>query len=466
MVVIGSMIGSGIFLVSADMSRTIGSPGWLLVAWALAGVLTIVGALSYGELAAMMPRAGGQYVYLREAFSPLWGFLYGWTLFLVIQSGTIAAVAVGFGRFFGVLLPWIADDHYLIPPIHISAGYAVSLSTTQLVGILLIALLTWTNTRGLEYGRIIQNIFTTTKSGALVALVLLGILVGWNSTAVSDNFGALWTVRSAAPIVPGLSAMTAFGLFVAICVAQTGSLFSADAWNNITFTAGEVKDPRRNIPLSLAFGTFVVIALYLLANVAYLVTLPFEAVQHAPADRVATAALNVVFPGLGATIMAIAIMVSTFGCNNGLILAGARAYYAMARDGLFFRSSGELNDAKVPARGLVLQGIWAAALVLPRTYDVTSGTYGNLYSNLLDYVISAALIFYILTIAGVFRLRRTRPDAERPYRAFGYPIVPALYIVGAATILFVLFIYKTSTTWPGLVIVLLGVPVYFAWRKR
>lgn len=466
MVVIGSMIGSGIFLVSADMGRTIGSPGWLLVAWALAGVLTIVGALSYGELAAMMPRAGGQYVYLREAFSPLWGFLYGWTLFLVIQSGTIAAVGVGFGRFFGVLLPWIADDHYLIRPIHISTGYAVSLSTTQLVGVVLIALLTWTNTRGLEYGRIIQNIFTTTKSGALVALVLLGILVGWNSTAVSDNFGALWTVRSAAPIVPGLSAVTAFGLFVAICVSQTGSLFSADAWNNITFTAGEVKDPRRNIPLSLAFGTFVVISLYLLANVAYLVTLPFEAVQHAPADRVATAALNVVFPGLGATIMAIAIMISTFGCNNGLILAGARAYYAMARDGLFFRSAGELNDAKVPAWGLVLQGIWAAALVLPRTYDVTSGTYGNLYSNLLDYVISAALIFYILTIAGVFRLRRTRPDADRPYRAFGYPIVPALYIVGAATILLVLFIYKTSTTWPGLVIVLLGVPVYFAWRKR
>jgi basic amino acid/polyamine antiporter, APA family len=466
MVVIGSMIGSGIFLVSADMSRTIGSPGWLLVAWALAGVLTIVGALSYGELAAMMPRAGGQYVYLREAFSPLWGFLYGWTLFLVIQSGTIAAVGVGFGRFFGVLLPWIADDHYLIRPIHISTGYAVSLSTTQLVGVVLIALLTWTNTRGLEYGRIIQNIFTTTKSGALVALVLLGIFVGWNSTAVSDNFGAPWTVRSAAPIVPGLSAVSAFGLFVAICVAQTGSLFSADAWNNITFTAGEVKDPRRNIPLSLAFGTFVVISLYLLANVAYLVTLPFEAVQHAPADRVATATLNVVFPGLGATIMAIAIMISTFGCNNGLILAGARAYYAMARDGLFFRSAGELNDAKVPAWGLVLQGIWAAALVLPRTYDVTSGTYGNLYSNLLDYVISAALIFYILTIAGVFRLRRTRPDADRPYRAFGYPIVPALYIVGAATILLVLFIYKTSTTWPGLVIVLLGVPVYFAWRKR
>jgi len=365
-----------------------------------------------------------------------------------------------------VLVPWIADDHYLIRPIHLSAGYALSLSTTQLVGVLMIALLTWTNTRGLEYGRIIQNIFTTTKSGALAALILLGILVGWNSTAVSDNFGALWTVRSAAPIVPGLSAVTVFGLFVAICVAQTGSLFSADAWNNITFTAGEVKDPRRNIPLSLALGTIAVITLYLLANVAYLVTLPFDALQHAPGDRVATATLNVIFPGLGATIMAIAIMISTFGCNNGLILAGARAYYAMARDGLFFRSSGELNQAKVPAWGLILQGVWAAALVLPRTYDVTTGTYGNLYSNLLDYVISAALIFYILTIAGIFRLRRTRPAAERPYRAFGYPIVPALYIVGAATILVVLFIYKTATTWPGLVIVLLGVPVYFAWRKR
>jgi basic amino acid/polyamine antiporter, APA family len=466
MVVVGSMIGSGIFLVSADMARTIGSPGWLLVAWVLTGVLTIVGALSYGELAAMMPRAGGQYVYIREAFSPLWGFLYGWTLFLVIQTGTIAAVAVGFGRYFGAFVPWIADDHYLIRPIHLSTGYAVSLSTTQLVGVALIALLTWTNTRGLEYGRIIQNIFTTTKSGALAALILLGLFVGRNSAAVSDNFGALWSVRSASPIVPGLSAITTFGLFVAICVAQTGSLFSADAWNNITFTAGEVKEPRRNIPLSLALGTIVVISLYLLANVAYLVTLPFEAVQHAPADRVATSTLNVIFPGSGTTIMAVAIMISTFGCNNGLILAGARAYYAMARDGLFFRSAGQLNDAKVPAWGLVLQGVWAAALVLPRTYDVATNTYGNLYSNLLDYVISAALIFYILTIAGVFRLRRTRPNAERPYRAFGYPVVPALYILGAATILIVLFIYKTSTTWPGLVIVLLGVPVYFAWRRR
>jgi basic amino acid/polyamine antiporter, APA family len=466
MVVVGSMIGSGIFIVSADMARTIGSPGWLLIAWGVAGALTIVGALSYGELAAMMPKAGGQYVYLREAFSPMWGFLYGWTLFLVIQTGTIAAVAVGFARYFGAMVPWIADDRYLIAPVHLTEGYALSLSTTQLVGVLLIALLTWTNTRGLEYGRIIQNVFTTAKTGSLAALILLGLLVGWNSTAVSDNFGQFWTVRGASPVVPGLSATTAFGLFIAVCVAQTGSLFSADAWNNITFTAGEVRDPRRNIPLSLALGTITVIGLFILANVAYLATLPFEAIQHAPADRVATATLNVVFPGTGTTIMAIAIMISTFGCNNGLILAGARAYYAMARDGLFFRSAGELNSAKVPAWGLVFQGLWAVALVLPRTYDPATGAYGNLYSNLLDYVISAALIFYILTIAGVFRLRKTRPDIERPYRAVGYPIVPALYIAGAATILAVLFVYRTATTWPGLIIVLLGVPVYFAWRPR
>ena len=466
MVVVGSMIGSGIFIVSADMARNIGSAGWLFGAWILTGVLTVVGALSYGELAAMMPRAGGQYVYLREAFSPLWGFLYGWTLFLVIQTGTIAAVSVGFARYFGVLLPWIADEHYLIAPIHLSTGYALSLSTTQLVGILLITLLTWTNTRGLQYGRIIQNVFTTAKTGALLGLILVGLLLGWNQTDVADNFGNLWDARGAVDLVPGLSAVTALGLFVAVCVSQTGSLFSADAWNNITFTAGEVKDPRRNVPLSLALGTAVVIGLFLLANVAYLVTLPLDQIQHAPGDRVATATLNAIFPGLGATIMAIGIMISTFGCNNGLILAGARAYYAMARDGLFFGASGELNDAKVPAWGLLFQGLWAALLVLLRTYDPATRAYGNLYNNLLDYVISAALIFYILTIAGIFRLRSTRPDAERPYRALGYPVVPALYIAGAAAILLVLFIYRPATTWPGLVIVLLGVPVYFAWKPK
>src|SRR5262245_1474832 len=424
MIVVGAMIGSGIFIVSADMARNIGSPGWLLGAWLLTGLLTVVGALSYGELAAMMPRAGGQYVYLREAFSPLWGFLYGWTLFLVIQTGTIAAVSVGFARYFGALVPWIRDDNYLIAPVHVSTGYALSLSTTQLVGILLIVLLTWTNTRGLEYGRIIQNVFTTAKTGALIGLIVVGVLLGWNATAVADNFWNLWTPRPTVDIVPGLTAVTAFGLFVAVCVSQTGSLFSADAWNNITFTAGEVKDPRRNIPLSLALGTFTVIALYLLANVAYLATLPFDQIQHAPGDRVATATLDAIFPGLGGTIMAIGIMISTFGCANGLILAGARASYAMARDGLFFRAAAQLNDRKVPAAALVLQGLWAAFLVLPRTYNPATRAYGNLYNDLLAYVISAALIFYILTIAGIFRLRQTRPDADRPYRAFGYPIVP------------------------------------------
>jgi APA family basic amino acid/polyamine antiporter len=466
MVVVGSMIGSGIFIVSADMARVLGSPGWLLLAWAFTGVLTITAALSYGELAAMMPRAGGQYVYLREAFSPLWGFLYGWTLFMVIQTGTIAAVAVAFARFMGLLIPSISETHYLVPPIHLSERYAVSLSSAQFVGVALIALLTWTNTRGLEYGKVVQNIFTTAKTGALLALIALGIFVGWNSGAVSANFGDLWTPRGQVDVAAGLSAASAFGLFVALCVAQTGSLFSSDAWNNITFTAGEVRDPRRNIPLSLALGTIVVIGLYLLANVAYLVTLPLPAIQHAPADRVGTATLDAIFPGLGATIMAVAIMISTFGCNNGLILAGARAYYAMARDGLFFERVGTLNAAKVPAWGLVIQGLWAAALVLPRTFDPATGAYGNLYSNLLDYVVSAALVFYILTIAGVFRLRRTRPDVPRPYKAFGYPLVPALYILGAGSVLTVLFLYRTATTWPGLIIVLLGVPVYFVWHGR
>ena len=471
-IVAGSMIGSGIFIVSAEMARQVGSPGWLLVAWIVTGLLTVIGALSYGELAAMMPKAGGQYVYLREAFSPMWGFLYGWTLFMVIQTGTIAAVAVGFARYFGVMWPTLSENNYIVRPIHLGSSYAISLSTAQLVGLLLIVLLTWMNTRGLKLGKFVQNVFTFAKTAALIALIVLGVVVGWNATAAHANFGDLWTVRGKLQAVGpgGLTAITTFGLFVGICVSQTNSLFSADAWNNITFTAGEVKNPKRNIPLSLAFGTSLVIALYLLANVAYLVTLPFETIQTVPSDRVASATADVIFPGLGATIMAVFIMVSTFGCNNGLILAGARAYWAMARDGLFFRSAGELNNKHVPAWGLVIQGIWAAALVLPRTItgtNVATGepTYGNLYGDLLTYVISAALIFYILTIAGIFRLRRTRPDVERPYRAFGYPIVPALYIVGAAVILVVLLIYQTAATWPGLIIIGTGIPVFFIWRR-
>ncbi len=465
MVVVGSMIGSGIFIVSADMARLLGSPGWLLLAWVITGLLTIGAALAYGELAAMMPRAGGQYIFLREAFSPLWGFLYGWTLFTVIQAGTIAAVAVAFARFTGVVFPAIAEDRYLIAPIHISSGYALSLSTAQLLGVLLIALLTWTNTRGLEYGRVVQNVFTTAKTGALLALIGTGLFLGWNADAVTANFGNLWEPRGVVELAPSLTAATVFGLFVAMGIAQTGSLFSSDAWHNICFTAGEVKDPRRTLPRSLVLGTVIVTALYVLSNIAYLVTLPLASIQSAPSDRVATLLIDTVFPGIGAVVMAVAIMVSTFGCENGLILAGARAYYAMARDGLFFKRAAELNEARVPAFGLVLQGVWAVLLVLPRTYNVSTGTYGNLYSNLLDYVISAALLFYALTVAGLFRLRFTRPDAPRPYKAFGYPVVPALYIVGALSILLVLFAYRPATTWPGLVIVLTGVPVYLLARR-
>src|SRR5437588_1550799 len=344
MLVAGSMIGSGIFIVSSIIARQVGSPGWLLIVWLVTGLLTLMAALSYGELAAMMPKAGGQYVYLREAFSPLWGFLYGWTLFLVIQTGTIAAVAVGFARYTGVLIPWFSESNYVIAPIRVFGGYAISLSTAQCLGLAMIALLTYMNTRGLNLGKIVQNIFTTAKTGALIALILLGIAVGLKSGVGAENFHNFWQLRGGLQDVgPGLTAATAFGPSVGVSVAQTNSLFSADAWNNITFTAGEVKDPPRNIPLSLAFGTFLVIGLYLLANVAYLAALPFAAIQNAPSDRVASETANVIFPGAGATIMAVAIMISTFGCNNGLILAGARAYYAMARDGLFFRRVGELN---------------------------------------------------------------------------------------------------------------------------
>jgi basic amino acid/polyamine antiporter, APA family len=466
MVVAGSMVGSGIFIVSAEMARYLGSAGWLLAAWLVTGLMTVTGALSYGELASMMPRAGGQYVYLREAFSPLWGFLYGWTLLLVIQTGTIAAVGIGFARFLGLFVPQISETNYIIAPVHVTSGYALSLSTAQLVAIFLIVLLTWTNTRGLQYGKIIQNIFTTTKMAALFGLIVVGLLLGWNVQAIHANFGAnFWMPRDLTPISAGLTAATVFGMFIAICVSQTGSLFAADAWNNITFTAGEVKNPKRNIPLSLALGTGLVILLYTLANVAYLVTLRFEEIQHAPADRVGTAALQAIFPGSGAAIMAVLIMISTFGCMNGLILAGARACYAMARDKLFFRRAHSLNAAKVPAWALAIEGAWAAFLVLPRTYDAGTQTYGNVYSNLLDYIVSAALLFYILTVAGLFRLRFTRPNAERPYRAFGYPVIPALYMIGAAVILAVLLIYKPSSTWPGLVIVLIGLPVYWMFRR-
>jgi APA family basic amino acid/polyamine antiporter len=483
MLVAGSMIGSGVFIVSADIGRQVGATGWLLLVWFVTGALTVSAALSYGELAAMMPRAGGQYVYLREAYSPLWGFLYGWTLFLVIQTGTIAAVAVAFSRYLGVLVPSISPTAWIVPPINLSTNYAVSLSNQQLVAIIMIAVLTAINTRGLQVGKIIQNIFTSAKVLSLVALILIGLFIGRNAEAIRANFSDLWTPHGVSPVKPDLASLPtvaatggALGLFIAFCVSQVGSLFSSDAWNNVTFTAGEVSNPRRNIPLSLALGTGLVTALYILANFAYLFLLPLDQIQHAPDDRVATAAIETVFHGGGPVIMAVAIMVSTFGCINGLILSGARVYYAMALDGLFFKATGQLNARSVPAVGLILQCLWTCLLVLPRTrlYDATGAPqldaatgaqkYGNLYSDLLDYVIFAVLIFYVLTIAGLFVLRRKQPNAERPYRAFGYPVIPALYMLAATAIMCVLLLYKTETTWPGLVIVLAGVPAFFLWR--
>jgi basic amino acid/polyamine antiporter, APA family len=466
MVVAGIMVGSGIFIVSAEISRQVGSAGWLLVAWVITGVLTFAGALSYGELAAMMPEAGGMYVYLREAFSPLLGFLYGWTMFTVIQTGTIAAVGIAFARFSGVLLPSIREDNYLIAPIQVLPGYAVSLSTAQLLAIVIIVLITVFNCYGVKWGKLIQNVFTVAKLGGMVALLALGAVVAFVHPAVlRANFAAPWHPVNVTAI-HGLEATTAFGLFIALCVSQTGSLFAADSWHDITFVAAEVRNPKRNLPLALAIGTSSVIVLYLLCNLCYLAALPIHAIQTAPQDRVATLTVDAALPGLGRIAMAILIMVSTFGTVNALALAGGRACFAMAQDKLFFRRAGVLNQARVPGWALAMQCLWSAFLVLPRTHDRVTGTYGNLYSNLLDYVISAALLFYILTVAGLFRLRRTRPNANRPYRAWGYPWLPGLYIAGAAVILAVLFVYRTTTTWPGLLIIASGLPIYFAVRRR
>ncbi|HEX5733880.1 MAG TPA: amino acid permease [Blastocatellia bacterium] len=481
MLVAGSMIGSGIFLVSVDIANQVGSTGWLLVVWIITGLLTIVGALSYGELAAMMPKAGGVYVYLREAFSPLWGFLYGWTFFLVIQAGGLAAVAVAFATYLGDVAPQVKSTAWIIPPIDISRNYAISLSWPQLIAILMLILLTFINTRGLQFAKLVQNTFTSAKTLALLGLIVICV-IGLRGDVVAQNFSNMWTPQGVKPFEPGFefvpavsAASGALGMMIALCVAQTGSIFAADGWYYLTFTAGEVKEPKRTIPLSLVFGTVLVISLYLLANFAYLFTLPFSEIQNAPDGRVATASLNVVMGGVGKIIMAIAIMISTFGANNGLILAGARLFYTMARDGLFFRPAGRLNKRHVPGMALIFQCVWACLLVLPRTrsYDETgaikldlggSPEYGSLYNNLLDYVVFAILIFFVMTILGLFVLRYKRPDAERPYKAWGYPVVPALYVLGAAAIAIVQFLYKPKTTWPGLIIVLTGIPVYFIWR--
>ena len=476
MIVVGSMIGSGIFITSAESSRLVGSPGWLLAAWALAGVLTITGALCCAELAAMWPRAGGQYVFLREAYGPSVGFLFGWALFLVIQTGTIAAVAVAFANFMGVLTDYVAADRFLLAP-RVLGGYAISLSTQQLVAIVMILLLTVTNTRGLETGKLIQNTFTFTKTAALVGLILVGLFLGWNdqSAAYTSSWWRPWEngwQPSASQL--GFEPVTQGALVLALIMllgrAMVGPLFAQSAWNNVTFTAGEVRDPGRNLPRALLWGCALVVGLYLLANLAYIVTLPLSAIQTAPQGRVATATMQAILGPRGTIVMAIAIMISTFGCNNGLILAGARVYYAMARDNLFFKRVATVNARHVPAVALITQGIWASFLTLPRTVttDPRTGvvTYGNVYTQLLEYIVSADLVFYILMVGAVIVMRFKAPQLERPYRTLGYPVVPIVYIIIAALFVLDLAYLAPSTSGIGYLIVLTGIPIYFVWRRR
>src|SRR5213595_4267735 len=430
MIVIGSMVGSGIFIVSAESARLTGAPGWLLLAWAVAGLLTITGALCCSELATMMPRAGGVYVFLREAYGKSIGFLYGWTLFLVIQTGTIAAVAIAFAKFLGVFVEAVSPDNYFVAPIS-WGGYAISLSTEQVVAIGLIALLTWTNTRGLEVGKIVQNTFTFAKTAALIAVVVIGLSLGWKASSAAlsaswwDSWGNGWSPQTAQP---GFTFVGGFALALLFGKSMVGPLFAQTAWTNITFIGSEVRDPGKNLVRALVGGCGIVVLLYLLANVAYLAVLPFSEIEHAPQNRVAVAMMSALFGQPGAMCMAAAIMISTFGCNNGLILSGARVYYAMARDRLFFQKIASTNRFHVLASALVAQAIWTAFLVLPRTVTVNAATheatYGNVYNQLLEYIVSADLLFYILMIAALMILRHKRPDAERPYRTWGYPIVP------------------------------------------
>jgi APA family basic amino acid/polyamine antiporter len=481
MLVMGNMIGSGIFIVSADIARRVDSPALLIAAWLVTAVLAIGGALAYGELAALMPHAGGQYVYLREALGPIWGFLYGWTMFLVIQTGTIAAVGVAFGKFLGIFFPSISSSNWLlhiahIPPIPIGAmvlgNMDVGLNTQNLVSIVIVVVLSAVNVRGVKEGAVVQNVFTFAKVGMVLGLISLAVLVGRNAQALAANFGpAFWRnagLDTLHPVEVGSGGPTVLvGVVTILAVAQVGSLFSSDAWNNVTFVAGEVRHPERNLPLALALGSGAVILLYILVNYAYLAVLPLagtgdgttvlaRGIQHASEDRVATAVIQQMFGPVGAKIMAAAILVSCFGAVNGMILAGARVYYAMAKDGLFFRGAMRIHPTyRTPARSLIMQCVWSCVLCV-------SGSYGQL----LDYVIFAVLTFYILTIAAVFVLRSKRPDAPRPYRALGYPVLPAIDILLATFIAYALLRYKPQYTWPGLIIVLLGIPVYFLFRRH
>ncbi|MBA3521381.1 MAG: amino acid permease [Chloroflexota bacterium] len=460
--VVGSMIGSGIFIVSADIGRQVSpwGPGALLLVWVVTGAMTVTGALAYAELAAMMPRAGGQYVFLREGLSPAAGFLYGWTLFAVIQTGTIAAVAVAFARFLSVLVPGVTPDVFLpLGQIHLPGApdaIQLGLSNQRLVAMAMIAVLTAINIRGVTLGASIQTVFTVAKVGALAAIVILGLTLFRQPDVAAANFSNFWgTGDWSLAVLPVIGA------------AMVGSLFSADAWNNVTFAAAEVREPSRNLPRALAVGTITVSLLYILANVAYLNILPFygdpnggdvlaRGLQYAAQDRVGTAAIEVAVGAGAATVMAVAILLSTFGCNNGLILSGPRVYYAMARDQLFFARAGALHPQyRTPVFGLVVQALWAMVLCI-------SGTYGQL----LDYVIFAALVFYFLTTLALFRLRRIRPDLPRPVKAFGYPVLPALYLLAVGVLLVILLFMRPLYTWPGLVIVAAGIPVYLLWRRN
>ncbi|MFT4023153.1 MAG: amino acid permease [Flavihumibacter sp.] len=446
MLVAGSMIGSGIFIVSADIVRQVGSAWWLLLVWLLTGTVTLFAAVSYGELSAMFPKAGGQYIYLRESYNRFVGFLYGWSFFTVIQTGTIAAVGIAFAKFAAYLFPAVSDQHILfsIGSFHFNAA--------QLLAIVVIVLLTWVNSRGIRNGKIIQTTLTTIKLLSLFGLIIAGF-VSFRADVWQANWSSVapgrWLEGAASP-VPISGAM----LFAGITAAMVGSLFSSDAWNNVTFIAGEIRNPTRNIGRSLLYGTLIVTVIYVLCNVMYIGTLPMNEIAHAPADRVAVSASQYIFGSGGALVIAIMIMISTFGCNNGLILSGARLYYSMAKDGLFFKSVSTLNKAEVPAKGLWVQCVWASFLCL-------TGKYGDL----LDYVVFVVLIFYILTIIGIFILRRKRPDIPRSYRAIGYPVIPALYCLAAISICIGLIIYKTATCGWGLVIVLLGIPAYFIFQR-
>ncbi|MBV9619007.1 MAG: amino acid permease [Verrucomicrobia bacterium] len=474
MIVIGSMIGSGIFITSAESARLIGAPGWLLLAWAVAGLLTITGAVCCSELATMMPRAGGVYVFFREAYGPAMGFLYGWTLFLVIQTGTIAAVAIAFAKFLGVFVPWISPDNYLLTdkPISLGGRYAISLSTQQLVAIALVALLTWTNTRGLKLGTLVQNVFTFAKTTALVGVVLIGMFLGWSATSAArtsswwDSWANGWSPQV---VQPGFTFFGGLALALLFGKSMVGPIFAQTAWTNVTFLGSEVRDPGRNLVSALLVGCGVVVVLYVLANLSYLALLSFPEIQHPPQDRVAVAAMIAAFGNTGAICMAAAIMASTFGCNNGLILAGARVYFAMARDGLFFRKVATTNQRHVPAMALIAQGIWTALLTLPTTVTTNSAThavsYGNVYTQLLEYIVSADLIFYLLMVAAVIVLRRKASTTERPYRMWGYPVVPVASIFLSALLIVDLVFLAPETSGIGMLIVLTGLPIYFLWRR-